>query len=135
MHDAHARGHYPEIVELPLRPGEKRVALSVPLDLEGYVAVAGIVGAVVVHLHRMIDHKVDRHLRVDEPRVPSLPEHLGAHSRQIDGTGNPGEILQKDPRRHEWDLDPLVRGRLPGRHRPHVVLGRHPVAGVTHHVL
>ena len=60
MHDAGIRGHDTKVVERLLSPLQECVALPVARELESRIQIEGVDLAKVVHLHRMIDHQIDR---------------------------------------------------------------------------
>ena len=69
MADARARRHRAEVAQRGLAPLEELVALAVALELEFGVEEEGGFAAVFIHLHRVVDHEVDRLQRVDLRRV------------------------------------------------------------------
>ena len=69
VHDAEAGRHDAEGVEGLHAPLHELVALLVALELELHVQVERLLGAVVVDHHRVVDHQVDRHQRLDRLRV------------------------------------------------------------------
>ena len=77
----------------------------------------------VVDLHRVVDHEVDRHERIDLLRIAAEPLHGGAHGGQVDDARHAGEVLQHDAGRLERNLDLRRRRGLPAGERLHVVFG------------
>ena len=109
MDDAGVRRHDEEVVECALAPAQKGVALMVPLELELDVAPDREPGGELVHLHRVVDHELDRDQRVDRLRIPALVAHGVAHRRKVDDAGDAREVLQQDARRSERDLARRLR--------------------------
>jgi hypothetical protein len=99
--------NHAEIAEGGLPPAQELVALVVALELQRRVGLESGDGAVAIDLHRVIDDQVDRLQRIDAGGISAQPAQCGAHGSQVSHGRYPGEILQKDPGRHELDL--LVR--------------------------
>ena len=55
-----------------------------------------LVRAEVVDLHRVVDHQVDRHQRIDLLRIAAEPLHGGPHGGEVDDARHAGEVLQHD---------------------------------------
>jgi hypothetical protein len=72
---------------------EEEVALAVPLELLLGVDEERRARAVLVHLHRVVDHELRGLERIDESRVPSHLGHRVAHRGQVHDRGNAREIL------------------------------------------
>ena len=104
MTNAGARRHHAEIVERPLPPAEKRIALAVALHLDAHIVGQGRAAAEAVDLDRMIDHQIGGHQRIDPLGIAAQRRHGIAHRRQIDDRGHTGEILHQHPRRAIGDL-------------------------------
>ncbi len=102
--DAGARRHHPEIGERLLPPAEELVPLAVAFELQVDVFGESLGTAEAVDHHRMIDHQVDRHQRIDLRGIGAAGKHRIAHRREVDDGGNAGEVLHQDPRRSEGDL-------------------------------
>jgi hypothetical protein len=66
-------------VKRALSPAQERVALAVALELELRVALKRPWFAEHVHLDRVVDHELDRHLRVDLGRIAAEVFHGVAH--------------------------------------------------------
>ena len=126
--DAGPRRHDAEVVERPLAPAQEGVALAVARHLDSHVLGERVRGAEAVHLHRVVDHQVDRHQRVDPRRILAEPGHRVAHRREIDHRRHAGEILHQNPRRPVGDLAvcPPRRQRLDvgGAHRGAVLVAQ-----------
>ena len=65
----------------------------------------------------MIDHQMDRHLRVDLPGVTTERPDAVAHRGKIDDCGHAGKILHQHPRRAILNLRVRARFLLPVDHR------------------
>ncbi len=115
-------------VEGPLAPAQKRVPLAVAAELELGVSPDREAAREVVHLHRVVDHELRGDERVDQARIATECRHRVAHRREVHDRGDPGEVLEEDPRRCEGDLPRRLGLGIPGRHRLDVLLRHvHPV--------
>ena len=121
MHDAGGRRHHPEVGERRLPPVQELVALAVAAELNRGVAGERVAGAEVVYLHRVVDHQVHRHLRIDPGRVAAEARHRGAHRAQIDDRRHAGEVLHHHPRGAERQARPGRGLRLPARQLQHLL--------------
>ncbi len=113
MDDAGVRRHDAEVAERGLPPAQEGVALAVALEFLLGVDQEGGGGAVLVHLHRVVDHQLDRLEGVDPLRIAPHGHHGVAHGRQVDDGGDAGEVLKKHAGRHEGDLPRGDRLRVP----------------------
>jgi hypothetical protein len=95
----------------------KHVAFVIPLELEVRVEKEGCIGAVLVDLHRVIDHEVDRLLRIDALGIAAEHADRIAHRGEVHDRRHAGEVLQQDAARAEGDLLLLLRRHVPGGHR------------------
>ncbi len=102
--DAGVRRHDAEVAERGLPPAQEGVALAVALELLLGVDQEGGGGAVLVHLHRVVDHQLDGLERVDPLRIAAHRHHRVAHGGEVDHGGDAGEILEENAGRHEGDL-------------------------------
>ncbi len=128
--DAGVRGDDLEVVERALAPAQERVPLAVSLELELGVPEDRARRRVLVHLHRVVDHELDRQGRVDPRRLAAQILHGIAHPGEVDDRRDAGEVLQEHARRAERDLVGRLGVRLPARDR----LGIRVLA-VAQHVL
>ena len=110
VHDARPRRHDAEVVERHLAPAQELVPLAVARELQLDVQVERLVRAEVVDLHRVVDHQVDRHQRVDLLRIAAEPLHRGPHRGEVDDARHAGEVLQHDAGRLERHFDAAVAG-------------------------
>ena len=111
--DPGARRDDPEVVEGALTPAQEGVALAVPLELELRVAEDREAARELVHLHRVVDHELDRKERVDLPGIAAEVVHRVPHGGEVDHRGHAGEVLQQDAARRERDLPRRVGTRNP----------------------
>ena len=81
VHDAHARRDHLEVPERLLGPAQQRVALAVSLVLTLDVALIRHPRAERVDLHRVVDHQVDRHQRIDPAGIASAAGDRRPHAR------------------------------------------------------
>ena len=133
--DAGARRDHPEVVEGALGELEELIALDVALQLQLDVEPERVLRAVVVHLHRVVDHQVAGDDGIDAVGVALHPRHRVAHGGEVHHAGHAGEVLEHHARRHEGDLGPRGALPVPAAELAHVVLGDHPTAGVAEGVL
>ena len=75
VHDANARRYYAESFEGLLAPFQELVALAVALEFQLHVALQRIARAEEIDLHGVVHHQIDRHQRLDDPRVAAEPRH------------------------------------------------------------
>ena len=115
--DARVRRHGLEVRERALAPAQEGVALAVAGELELGVARDREPRREVVHLHRVVDHELDRDQRIDLLRVAAEFGHRGAHGGQVDDRRDAGEVLQEDPGRGEVDLVARHGRRVPAGDR------------------
>jgi hypothetical protein len=134
MHDAGGGRHHAEVVEGLLAPAQKFIALVVALELQRHVVEQRLIGAVLVHLHTVVDHEVHRNERVDLLRIAAKRHHRGAHGRQVHHGRHAGEVLQNDAGGLERYFDFRVHG-LPAGHAVHVFLAHVVVVGLAQHAL
>ncbi|MCY1558347.1 hypothetical protein D9M68_952710 [compost metagenome] len=87
----------------------------------------------MVDLHRVVDHQVDRHQRLDLLGV--LAHLLGhvAHRGQVGQQRHPGEVLQHHAGHDERDLVDTLGIRLPAGELPDVFLGNFLAVAVAQH--
>ena len=104
VHDAGVGRHGAEILERRLAPAQERVALLIALEFEQRVQLEGVVGAVVIDLHGVIDDQIDRDQRIGLLGIGAHFLERVAHGGEIDYAGHAGEILQDHAGRAEVDL-------------------------------
>jgi hypothetical protein len=116
--DAGTRRHHAEIVERRLAPAEELVALAVALELDVHVLLQRVAARAHIHHHRVVDHQINRHQRVDALRLAAEAGDAVAHRGEIDHRGHASEILHEDARGAERHLGlALSVVREPGRER------------------
>ena len=135
MDDAGARRDHAEVAEGALGELEELVALDVALELELDVEAEGVVGAVVVHLDRVVDHQVAGDDGVDLVGVALHPAHGVAHGGEVHDAGHAGEVLEHHARGHERDLGARSALAVPPAELADVVLGDDAAAGEAEGVL
>ena len=123
VHDADARRHHAEGVEGLHAPLDEAVALQVALEFDAHVQIERVFDVVVVDLHRVVDHQVDRHQRLDDLRIAALLLGHAAHGGQVAQQRYAGEVLQDDARDDERNLAGALGRRLPAGEFAHVLLG------------
>ncbi len=121
--DAGAGRHDAEILERVLRPFQETVAFLVLLVFLFDILLERVAVSEEIHRHRMIDHQINRHQRVDLLRIAAKLFHGVAHRGQIDHRRHAGEILHQDARRPKRDFALGRPGLEPLRDGQDVVLG------------
>ena len=99
--DAHARWHDTQPTEGTLAPAEEAVALAVALVLALDVLRERVLGPEGVDLDRVVDHEVDRHVRVDVAGVAAHQSVRIAHGSKVGDRRNTSEVLQDHTRRNK----------------------------------
>ena len=117
MHDAGVGRHDLEVAERGLAPAQERVALAVARELDSVLCGERAGRAVLVDLHRVVDHQLGGRERVHALGVAAETHDRIAHGREIDDARHAGEILQDDARRREGDLVRRRRLRIPVEQR------------------
>jgi len=110
VNDASVGWHDREVAERRLSPAQERVTLAVAREFDGSVGGERTGSAVLVDLHRMVDHQFRRVQRVDAFGATTQAHDGIAHGRQVHHTRHAGEVLQNDACGGEGDL--VGRGRL-----------------------
>ena len=123
MHDADRRRHHAEVAEGLLAPAEKGIPLGIAAKLDVDVLLERVVRAEEVDLHRVVDDEVDRHERIDLPRIAAKSLHGGPHGGEIDHAGHAREVLEHHARRLERDLLLSRLRGVPRSERANVALG------------
>ena len=131
VHDADAGRHHLEGIERLHTPLHELVALAVALEFHFHVKPQRIRAVVVVHLHRVVHHQIDRHQRLDDLRILAHLRGGVTHRRKVDEQRHSGEVLQHDARHHERDLFGARRVRLPVGELAHMRLGDLPAVAVA----
>ena len=93
VHDARARWYHTHVVKGALAPFQEAVALLIALELPLHVVFEGAQQPVGVNLHRMVDHEVGRHQRIDGRGIFTKLRSPVAHGRQVDQCRDPREVL------------------------------------------
>ncbi len=117
MADAGAGRHHAEIVERGLAPAQEGVALAVAAELLLDIARQRVLAREHIHHHRMVDHQIDRHQRVDLGGLAAEREDAVAHGREVHDSGNAGKVLHQDAGRAERHLALRGSGVEPGGDR------------------
>ena len=116
VHDAKARRYHTEGVKRLHAPFHEFVALAVALKLQLHVQVERILFAIVIDHHRVIDHQIDRHQRLNALGVFAQFHRDTSHRRQVGQQRHTGEVLQHHAGDHKRDLMRARRVRLPVCH-------------------
>ena len=119
--DAGARRHGGEVLEALRAPFEEIVPLRIAGVFEFHVLFHRLGMAEFVHHHRVVDHEIDRNLRIDLGGIPAELCNRIAHRGEIDHAGDAGEILQEDAGRTVLDFLAGDRVLLPIRDRLRIV--------------
>ena len=127
VHDTDAGRHNLKRVERLHAPLHELVTLAVTREFELEVFRQRIGGAGEVHLHGVIDDKVNRHEWLNNFRVLTDAIDGRTHRGKIDEERHPGEILQYDASHHKRHLGRAVCLGLPAGERCHGIF-RYPFA-------
>ena len=99
--DAGAGWHHAEVVEGRGSPAQEPVTLDVALILPFDIVTERLGGTEIVHHHRVVDHQIDRHQRIDFFRVGAQLGHGVTHGGQIDHGGHASKVLHQYASRAE----------------------------------
>ena len=99
--DAHARWHDTQPTEGTLAPAEEAVALAVALVLALDVLRERVLGPEGVDLDRVVDHEIDRDMRIDVAGVATHQCVRIAHRSKVGDRRNTSEVLQDHARRNK----------------------------------
>ncbi len=115
VYDAEARRHHAECIECLHAPFHELVAFVVALEFQFHIEIERFFLAIVIDLHRVIDHQIDGHERFDVLRIFAHLRGDAAHCSQVGQERNTGEVLQHYTRHDEWNFISALRGRAPIR--------------------
>ena len=101
VNDANTRRNELESFESLLSPLQKLITLAIALEFHFQVELQRPRGTEEIHLHRVIDHKIDRYERLDDFWIAAELFHGGTHRGEIHHERHAGEILQDDARDNE----------------------------------
>src|SRR5207247_8023888 len=93
-----------ERFERLLSPFQKLIALAVALEFHFQIELKGSRRTEEIHLHRVIDHQIDRHEWLNDFGVAAESLDCAAHRGQIDNQRHAGEILENDTCHDEWNF-------------------------------
>ncbi len=134
MDDAHGRRHDAEVAETPSGPsGGTRTARGSAGTPWPRSRPSSLGRAEEVDLHRVVDHQVDRHQRVDPLRIAAEPLHGASHGRQVDHAGTPVKSCSTTRAGLKGTSIAVCRTRLPAGQVAHVVLGHLVAVAVPQH--
>ena len=135
MHNTARRRHSAEVGEALLTPLQEGVALRVTVVLDVEVKVERVsVGTGHVHLNRVIDDQIHRHLRVDALGVAAHFHHRVTKGREVNHGGHASEVLKDHARRAEGNLPTLAIGG-PASDGAHVFLADEEAVEVAQRTL
>ena len=123
MNNTGVRRNYTEVIKRLLPPAKKFVSLLIAFELDLDVAFQCIRSAEPIDLNRMVNDQIDRNQWVDFLRIATQLAHPIPHRRQVDHTGNAGEVLQYHSCRFERNLQLRRLGRIPNSQILDVVFG------------
>ncbi len=113
--DAGVGRHDLEVAEGALAPAQEGIAFAVTLELDAVVVGQRVLGAVLVHLHRVVDHKLCWRQRIHLLRVAAKPGNGLAHGGKIHHAGHAGEVLHDHAGRREGDFVVRRGGGIPAQ--------------------
>ena len=117
VHDSRVWRDHAKIAESVLPPAKEPVALLVARELELGIQLKRVCLSEIVHLHRVVDHQLDRLQRIDLAGVASQPDDAVAHRGEIDHTRHTGEVLEQHAGRREGNFFHGVALHIPFRQR------------------
>src|SRR5438105_1427964 len=82
----------------------RTAAHAVAGELDVHVELQRVGHAGEVDLHRVVDHQLDRHQRLDQLFLLAGALDRGAHRGEVDDQRHPGEVLQEHAGDDEGDL-------------------------------
>ena len=135
MNDPRLRRHDVEVVKRLLSPLEKFVPFPIALKFLLRVIRQRHVAAEIIHLHRVIDHQIDRHQRIDSSRISTSALHRGPHGGQIDHGRHAGQVLQNHPRDLKWHLAGVRNLRIPLGQPLHILAGHLKLISIAQRAL
>ena len=103
MDNAGHRRNNAEVREYFLPPFEELIALMVALELHLGIALEGIRIGKEIHLHRVVNHQVNRHKRIDRFGIAAQAGNGSAHGSQVNHRRDAGKILHDHTRRQKRD--------------------------------
>src|SRR5581483_7969122 len=121
VHDTGVRRNNGQIAEAGLSPAEKCVTLLVAQKLEFGVEAEGLGRSELIHLHRVINHKLGRLQGIDQRVIAAQALHRIAHGGKIDYRWNTSEILEQHPDGRKRDLFVGFASTVPGSQRENVI--------------
>mmetsp|Transcript_5439 Transcript_5439/g.17589 ORF Transcript_5439/g.17589 Transcript_5439/m.17589 type:complete len:307 (-) Transcript_5439:146-1066(-) len=113
VHDARAGRHDAHIVEGVRTPLEKDKTLSIAAKLSFKVELQRVRRAKLVNLHGMVNHKVDRHPRLNRLGIAAQASNRVAHGSEIDDSRDASKILKKDARKDKLNFSGAGRRGVP----------------------
>ena len=96
MTDAGPRRDHAEVVERLLTPAQELIPLDVALVFHPHVDQERGVAAELVNLYGVVDHQIDRLLRIDPGGLTAEAGDGIPHGGEIHHAGDPRKILQKN---------------------------------------
>ena len=123
MDDSRGRRHHLKLLKRIGAPPQELIAFPVPFEFDLRVDTQRVVPRKPVDLDRMVDDQVGGYQRLDPPGVLSHPRQGGTQRGQVHQGWHAGEVLQYHARRHEGDLRPGGRRRIPSRQLRGIVFG------------
>ena len=127
------RRDHAEGLESLLSPFQEFVSLAISLEFHFEIQAQGLRRPEKVHLHRVIDHQIHRHQRLDDLGIFLQAGDCGAHGGEIHQERNAGEILEHDAGDDEGNF--LLGGRLgvPRGQSFDVLLGHFLAVAIAEH--
>ena len=135
MNDADAGRDNLEGVEGLHAPFHELIALLVARKLELHVQIERIRCTEVVDHHRVVDHQIDRHQRLDSLGILAHLTGHPAHRCQVGQQRHTGKVLKHDTGDDEGDLIDPVGARLPVGELLDMLLGHLLAIDIAQHGL
>ena len=124
MANPRPRRHNAKILKRPLPPFQKLVTLAIALELPLHIRLKRLRRPKFIHHHRMVNHQINRHNRINLLRIAPKALHRLPHRRQIHHGRHTRKILHQHTGRAIRNLMARTLFLLPIRQRLNI-LSRH----------
>ena len=107
MADTRSRRNNANVLERRLRPLQKAIAFAVALEFHIHVLLKSIGAASRIGNNRMVDHQIERDLRINARGIGAQIARSFAHHGQVNEHRHASEILQQNASRHVFNFAAL----------------------------
>ena len=136
MADACARRYHTEVLKRRAAPAQELITLAIALIFALHIALEAVLAAEIVDHDRVINHQVNRHLRIDRFSLAAKLLARIAHRSQINNRRNTGKVLHQHTRRTVSNLlghlAAIIKPRLK---RHNIVFGDRFSVFIAQHIL